>query len=324
MNHTELLAEAERLHVDLAVRAEELEQSVVLLTAKTTAQAQEIAALKTQISQLETEIALLKLKIKQLEDQLHPPTTTKTTTRLTTQPPPSPENYVFKETFQQPLDPNRWIFLCNDPAKNFVWVSPGNLDCVFVAGKTTGSAIDSTSGKVLRSEVEYRKVGQTTGGFPETIQVGKRYELVVDITIPTDYNPAVSDEPNEKRNLAQLWEAPGKSPWAIELIKPSAAPWNGMTNVLRVVAAGAVRWIKPVSIGLRYRLQVRTLLHASAGSIVVTLNGQTDSAYTGATTHGIAAVMVPHWGLYLPGSDDDPVGSKTRIRYHEVSIRPLA
>lgn len=343
--------EADQVKAALALAEGALADAIVAHNAEVKVLADEILSLRTERDQLaalvmslqqenqalKAENAALKLKIKQLEDQLHPPTTTRTTTRLTTMPPTPPPtqpptpttppppsgNVIFSEKFLQPLDPKKWIFLCNDPAKNFVWQSPGNLDVVFVAGTTTGSAIDSASGKIKRSEFMLRKIGQTTGGVPQSLPIGAEYLITFDFTIPSNYNPAVSDAPNEKRNLTQLWEASTVSPFALELIKPSAAPWNGTTNVIRLVAAGVVQWIKPVNPGTRYKLLIDVLLHKTTGKLAVTMNGAASPTFNGPTCWGASPDMVPHAGLYLPGSDNDPVGGKTTLRLHEWTIEAL-
>ena len=298
--------------------AEELYQAEVGTSrdaqANATRFAQELAQREQDLAACQEREAALLRRVAALEAEL---------ADMSPVPPPA-ENFIVRETFQAPLDPKKWIFLCHNPAKNFVWTEPGSLDVIFEAGRTTGTAIDSASGKVERSEFELRKSGEPAdSGVPEGLPVGKEYVIVHDITIPPDYDPNVSSAPNERRNLCQLWEHKDFSPFAVEMIKPSLPPWDGKTNVLRIMAAGAVRWAKPVEVGKRYRLWFQVLLHKTAGKLLVSLNGEEFPAYIGPTCHGAAPQMVPHWGLYLPGSDNDPVGSKTRIRLHEISIKPI-
>ena len=287
-SHRELLQQAEDLYQAELNKVAQLENQLEVANAK-------IVVLETTIEELK----------KLLEEETDPNA-----------------GYLLRETFQKPLDPAKFIFLCHDPALNFKWIEPGALDVIFIAGKTTGSAVSSSSGKVLRTELEWRKAGTADESeIAETIPTGAAYECVADFTIPSNYTPAVSDKPNEKRNLFQLWEASTVAPFALELIRPALAPWDGKTDILRVVAAGAVRWTQTVVPGTRYRVKINVKLSKADGRMTIQANDAPPWDYIGPTCFGVASAMVPHFGLYLPGSDNDPKDSTTVIRFHEVSIK---
>lgn len=289
MTHTELLAEAERLHIELATHAEELEQKV-------TAQAEEIAALKTQIAALEAEIVRLKKIIADLQ----------------------PAEYLWKDEFAEAPDVDEYIRACDDPSKNFILAAPGRLRCVFVAGKK-----DMNGKDVLRSELIPRKPG-TNDGRDDPIGSHIRYEY--SFTIPTTYNPGVSSKPNEKRNVWQCHQVSGKAPpLALELIKPDGPPWNGQQNILRFVVLGVVKWWVPAPIGQRVDFSCRVKWSLGTDGICETiLNGQKQTL-VGPTIHaGTTNGCTNHIGLYLPSSADDPAGGTTEIEVHRLAAVKLA
>lgn len=297
MTHTEHLAEAERLYSELAVRNEELEQSVSALTDTVVAQGQEIAALKTQISALEAEIVRLKKIIADMQ----------------------PAEYLWKDEFAEAPDPDEYIRACDDPSKNFILAAPGKLRCVFVAGKK-----DMNGKAILRSELIPRKPG-TNDGRDDPIGSHRRYEY--SFTIPAAYNPGVSSKPNEKRNLWQMHQVSGAAPpLALELIKPDGAPWNGQQNILRLVVLGVVKWWVPAPLGQRVDFSCRAKWSTGNDGVIETdLNG-TKTTIVGPNAHvsTVSTNLTNHVGLYLPASADDPAGGATEIEIHRLAVVKLA
>jgi polysaccharide lyase-like protein len=336
VNHSEFLVEAQKLYDELAIREEELEQSVVALTAKTVSQAQEIASLKAEIASLNAEIVVLKAKIKQLEDQLNPPTTQPTTppptppptTQPTTPPPtqPPPQPWLWNDEFATVPDDARYIRAGFEPDTNFVLASPGNMDCVFVTGKIGGPHASGASNKVLRSELLIRVPG-TNNAWRE--DVGKDYVNEFAFTLPQGYAPAAGNETNL---VNQYWQEQSvKPPIQLQLIDPATTPDPLILRiVLSAPAFGSIPakneirpWKMPIVKGSRYEVVLRTRWRINdTGLIVLSVNGQEKFRQEAAPTcYDFAQGMAPHLGQYQPGSHDEVAGVKTTVRFHHWRIR---
>lgn len=301
MTHTELLAEAERLHVDLAVHAEELEQKV-------TAQAEEIAALKTQISALEAEIVRLKQRIAELEAQI------------------PQQNWLWNDDFSSKPTDAKYVRAGADPDQNFLLVPGGGMDCVFVTGKTGGPFASAETGKVLRSELMIRIPGTNNHWRAD---IGKDYVEEFAFTLPANFAPAAGNETNL---VNQYWQDQSvKPPIQLQLIDPATTPDPLILRiVLTAPAFGSIPaknevkpWKIPIQKGTKYEVYLRTRwAFDNTGLIVLKINGQDQYLQQSAPTcFDLGQGMAPHLGQYQPGSHDEVAGVKTTVRFHYWRIR---